>query len=62
MAAPTRNNRGVAPEHGSIESAHGHLKKALEDAFEIKSQEPTRLRLRFIQRTSSYRNFFAWLK
>jgi hypothetical protein len=31
--APTRNNRGVAHENGSIESAHGHLKKALEDAL-----------------------------
>jgi hypothetical protein len=30
---PTRNNRGVAHENGSIESAHGHLKRALEDAL-----------------------------
>jgi hypothetical protein len=30
---PTRNNRGVADENGSIESAHGHLKKAVEDAL-----------------------------
>ena len=30
---PTRNNRGIAHENGSIESAHGHLKKALEDAL-----------------------------
>ncbi len=30
---PTRNNPGVAPENGSIESPHGHLKKALEDAL-----------------------------
>lgn len=30
---PTRNNRGVAHENGSIESAHGHLKKALNDAL-----------------------------
>ena len=29
----TRNNRGVAHENGSIESAHGHLKRALEDAL-----------------------------
>jgi hypothetical protein len=29
----TRNNPGVAHENGSIESAHGHLKKALEDAL-----------------------------
>ncbi len=29
----TRNNVGVAHENGSIESAHGHLKQALEDAL-----------------------------
>lgn len=29
---PTRNNTGVAHENGSIESAHGHLKKTVEDA------------------------------
>ena len=28
---PSRNNRGLAHENGSIESAHGHLKKALGD-------------------------------
>jgi transposase InsO family protein len=28
---PTRNNRGVAHENGSIESPHGHLKQAIED-------------------------------
>jgi len=31
--APTRNNRGVAHENGSIESPHGHLKQAMEDAL-----------------------------
>ena len=30
---PSRNNLGVAHENGSIESSHGHLKKALEDAL-----------------------------
>jgi hypothetical protein len=30
---PTRNNLGVAHENGCIESSHGHLKKALEDAL-----------------------------
>ena len=30
---PTRNNRGVAHENGAIESAHGHLKKAIKDAL-----------------------------
>src|SRR5215469_14095496 len=28
----TRNNRGLAHENGSIESPHGHLKRAIEDA------------------------------
>jgi hypothetical protein len=30
---PTRNNRGVAHENGSIESPHGHLKRAVDDAL-----------------------------
>ena len=30
---PSRNNAGIAHENGSIESPHGHLKKALEDAL-----------------------------
>jgi hypothetical protein len=30
---PTRNNRGIAHENGSIESPHGHLKKTIEDAL-----------------------------
>ena len=30
---PTRNNRGVAHENGSIEGPHGHLKKAVSDAL-----------------------------
>jgi len=30
---PTRNNRGVAHENGAIESAHGHLKRAIRDAL-----------------------------
>src|ERR1700757_4613445 len=30
---PTRNNRGVAHENGSIESPHCHLKKAVRDAL-----------------------------
>src|SRR4029077_9171226 len=29
----TRNNPGVAHENGSIESPHGHLKKAIDDAL-----------------------------
>jgi hypothetical protein len=30
---PTRNNRGVAHENGSVEGPHGHLKRALEQAL-----------------------------
>lgn len=30
---PSRNNRGVAHENGSIESAHGHLKMAIRDGL-----------------------------
>ena len=30
---PTRNNRGVAHENGSVESSHGHLEKAIKDAL-----------------------------
>jgi hypothetical protein len=33
---PTRNNRGVAHENGSVESSHGHLKKAVGDALLIR--------------------------
>lgn len=29
----SRNNRGIAHENGSIESAHGHLKKTMRDAL-----------------------------
>lgn len=35
--APTRNNRGIAHENGSIESAHGHLKRALKDALLLRA-------------------------
>jgi hypothetical protein len=31
--AASRNNRGVAHENGAIESPHGHLKSAVEDAL-----------------------------
>jgi len=34
---PTRNNRGVAHENGSIESSHGHLKRALVDALLLRA-------------------------
>ncbi len=36
---PTRNNRGVAHENGSIESAHGHLKRAIDDAFALRGSK-----------------------
>ncbi|MGY3328880.1 hypothetical protein ACVILI_006620 [Mesorhizobium sp. USDA 4775] len=29
---PSRNNRGIAHENGSIEGPHGHLKRAIDDA------------------------------
>jgi hypothetical protein len=34
--APTRNNAGVAHENGSVESAHGHLRKTLEEALTLR--------------------------
>ena len=34
---PTRNNTGVAHENGSIESSHGHLKRALADALLLRT-------------------------
>jgi hypothetical protein len=34
---PSRNNTGIAHENGSIESAHGHLKRALEDALLLRA-------------------------
>lgn len=30
---PTRNNKGIAHENGSIESVHGHIKAAIRDAL-----------------------------
>lgn len=30
---PTRNNKGVSHENGAIESAHGHLKRRIKQAF-----------------------------
>jgi hypothetical protein len=35
---PSRNNAGIAHENGSIESAHGHLKQALEDALLLRGR------------------------
>ncbi|MDH5246823.1 MAG: IS21 family transposase [Betaproteobacteria bacterium] len=36
---PSRNNPGIAHENGSIESPHGHLKKALEDALLLRGSK-----------------------
>jgi hypothetical protein len=33
LMTPTRNNKGIAHENGSIESSHGHLKSAIKDAL-----------------------------
>jgi hypothetical protein len=33
LMTPTRNNKGIAHENGSIESSHGHLKSAVKDAL-----------------------------
>jgi len=34
---PTPNDLGVSHENGAIESAHGHLKRAIEDALLLRS-------------------------
>ncbi len=49
---PTRNNRGVAHENGSIESPHGHLKQAVEDALLLRGA-------RDFDRLEAYRRFLA---
>jgi hypothetical protein len=33
---PTRNNRGVAHENGSVESSHGHLKASIKDGLAMR--------------------------
>ncbi len=56
---PTRNNLGVAHENGSIESAHGHLKKAVADALLLRgSRDFSDLAVyrRFIDETVGRRN------
>lgn len=47
---PTRNNRGVAHENGSIESAHGHLKRAIQDALLLRGSSD-------FEDLSAYRGF-----
>jgi hypothetical protein len=33
---PTRNNAGVAHENGSVEAAHGHVKRSIKEALELR--------------------------
>jgi hypothetical protein len=47
---PTRNNPGVAHENGVIESAHGHLKRALQDRLLLRGS-------RDFEDLESYRRF-----
>ena len=49
---PTRNNRGVAHENGSIESAHGHLKRAIKQALLLRGSGD-------FDRLEDYRPFIA---
>jgi hypothetical protein len=49
---PTRNNRGLAHENGSIESSHGHLKQAVEDALLLRGS-------RDFDTLDAYRRFLA---
>ena len=39
---PTRNNRGVSHENGSIESAHGHLNADSDEAARVKRDKAAR--------------------
>jgi hypothetical protein len=50
--APTRNNRGVAHENGSIESRHGHLKDRLDQALLLRGS-------RDFADLDAYRRFIA---
>src|SRR6202163_1888636 len=47
---PSRNNRGVAHENGSIESSHGHLKSALGDELLLRGS-------REVEDLTAYRRF-----
>jgi hypothetical protein len=47
---PTRNNRGIAHENGGIESPHGHLKAAVEDALLLRGS-------RDFEDLAAYRHF-----
>src|ERR1700730_15042719 len=47
---PSRNNRGVAHENGSIESSHGHLKKVVGDELLLRGS-------RDFEELAAYRGF-----
>ena len=49
---PTRNNRGQAHENGSVESSHGHLKRAIEQALLLRGS-------RDFDDLAAYRAFIA---
>ena len=49
---PTRNNRGVAHENGSIEGPHGHLKRAIADALALRGSKD-------FESLDVYRSFIA---
>lgn len=49
---PTRNNRGVAHENGSVEGPHGHLKRAIGDALLLRGSND-------FEDLPSYRRFIA---
>ena len=51
---PSRNNPGRAHENGSVESAHGHLKRALSDALLVRGS-------RDFDDLAGYRRFIAEL-
>jgi hypothetical protein len=56
---PTRNNRGLAHENGSIEGPHGHLKLAVEDALLLRGSrdfDSLDAYRRFIDETVGRRN------
>ncbi len=48
----TRNNKGVAHENGAIEGAHGHLKREIADALELRGS-------RDFAEIEEYRDFVA---
>jgi transposase InsO family protein len=49
---PTRNNAGVAHENGAVESAHGHLKRTLEEALILRGS-------RDFEDLAAYQHFLA---